>query len=518
MAGQSWLLSVAIGQQKARERRSKRWSSGHTDKETIETNDQKGRGPGSGAVARGPARVTSYVRHGARPGTTRRDRRRARPPGVPARALPPLTLVAAVAIGALAPRYEGPGVLAVVGVTLILLAWLRPAIALATLLPLGPVALVCAKCASTAMEASLLVALVVTLRALTRSRSLRPAHLWIVLLASALVISFRFPAFGSFRDPAAFSDLVGLLAGLALLTAAAVAAPRPGLIARAIALTGALTACYALAFGDEAGGRLEALGFNPNYLGGLLALPCVAAVGLTRLTGLHGTVRPPALTGLVRLVRLVRRPLWPAAAAICLVAMVETQSRGAFLSAVAGAAVVFVQGPRSRAVKLIAIAGAVPALYGGLGLIERFAAGGRPPAELAYDTAVRGDVAEFAATVAARHPLRGIGFGTFASYAAAAPEFGLPMATHDDYLRLAAEAGALTLGAFLVLLWLGARERRSGDLAVLRAVVVAYATGLFFANPLANLIASASFWLALGCLLAAAPERREHPNEQGRTQ
>jgi hypothetical protein len=423
--------------------------------------------------------------------------RRAGLPAALPRALPPLVVLVTPAAAYVALRHERAGVLAAAVVLLALLAWLRPTAALAALIPLGPLAIVCTGNGFAAVAASVLVVLVAALRALTRSRPLRPVHLWIGLLAVSLIISFRFSAFDSIRDPAAFSDLTGLLIGLALLAVALVAAPRPGMIARTIALTGVITAGYALAFGDQADGRLEALGFNPNYLGGLLALPCVAAVGLLRLT---------------------RRPMWAAPAAVCLAAIAGTQSRGAFVSAAAGVAVVMVQGRRRRSLTLIATAGAALGLYGGLGPIERLAAGGRRPADLAYDTAVRGQVAEFAATVAAQHPIRGIGLGTFASYAASSPDFGIYMATHDDYLRLAAEAGVIALVLFLLLLWRGTKAGRSGGLAVLRAVTVAYAAGLFFANPLANLIASTPFWLSLGCLLAAVPERRSRSNrhEPGR--
>jgi hypothetical protein len=395
------------------------------------------------------------------------------------------------------PRHEALGVLGgqgmlAAGVIVTTLACLRPAIALMVLIPLGPVALAAnlatTGAAAAIMQVSLLVTVIVALQTLTRSRPLQPAHLWIALLAGSLVIGFHFPALGSLPAPAASTDLTRMLVGLALLAVVVAAPPRPGAVARAIALTGMCTACYALVFGEHADGRLAALGFNPNYLGGLLALPCVAAVGLTH----RG-----------------RRPGWLVAAAACLIAIAQTQSRGAFLAAAAGVAVVLIQGRPLRPRTLVVIVGAALALYGGLGRLERLVAGGRQPAELAHDTDVRSKVADFALQVAARHPVRGIGLGRFPSCAAADPRFGVYMATHNDYLRLAAEVGGIALIALLALLWLGTRGRPTGDLAVLRAVTVAYAVGLFFANPLANLVASTPFWLSLGCLLAA---RADSPN------
>jgi O-antigen ligase len=298
-------------------------------------------------------------------------------------------------------------------------------------------------------------------------------------------------------------------------------APQPSGIVRIIAIAGTLAAGYALAFGDQSSGRLEALGLNPNYLGGLLALPCVTAAGLGRGYLGRGYLRRGRRSRARRSRhgRRQGRPVsalaWPASVAVCLVAIIATQSRGAFLSAAVGIAVVVVQGRARRprvllalaagvlaACALVAAGGAIAARQGGLGVVEHLAAGNRQPGEMAYDTSVRADVAEFAVTVAVQHPIRGIGFGMFPSYAASAPNFGIYMATHDDYLRLATEAGAIALTAFLVLLWRGIRGRRSGDLAVLRAVTVAYGLGLIFANPLTNLLASLPFWLSLGCLLA----------------
>lgn len=75
---------------------------------------------------------------------------------------------------------------------------------------------------------------------------------------------------------------------------------------------------------------------------------------------------------------------------------------------------------------------------------------------------------------------------------------------------MAAETGIPALIVFLVLIWLGMKSPASGEAAVQRAMVAAYAVGMLFANPLANLVVSTPFWLALGCLLAA-PASREHP-------
>lgn len=327
--------------------------------------------------------------------------------------------------------------------------------------------------------------LAVVFRVAVGDLSLRRPHWWISGLACLLLISYALPAAAvPVPGQSRVVDLLGILAGLALLAVTVAAPPDARRLARAMAVSGALAAAYALTSGDYVGERLQALGQNPNFLGALLALPLVAAVGLARVT---------------------RRPTWLLPAAVCGAATVETQSRGAFIAAGVGVAVVVVQS-RPRIVQaLIAIAvGAIVATSPGLvGDLEHVAARDRASAELRHDSILRRHAAEFAATVAAEHPIRGIGFATFPSYAVADPRFGLYMVTHNDYLRLAAEDGAVTLLVFLGLLWPGVRGRRAGEPGMLRAVVVTYAVGLLFANALADLIASIPFWLSLGCLLAA---------------
>ncbi|MFF5262481.1 O-antigen ligase family protein [Actinomadura viridis] len=339
---------------------------------------------------------------------------------------------------------------------------------------------------SPALAAVAMVAAVAGVQIAVRALPLRAAHLWIGLLAALLAVSYAAPALPLAPLTDRRPDLVGLLAGLALLAACAAAPPRPDRLVRVIALAGAAGAAWTLVAGDHAGDRLQGLGLNPNYAGGVIALALVAAVGLARHT---------------------HRLVWLVPAAVCFAAVAETRSRGAFLAAAGGVVLVLVQGRSARFRVLIAVAAAVVAitLPGTLDTAEQIATSGRSSDELSFNSTVRRNAAEFAADVAASHPFRGIGYGMFPPYAANSPRLGVYIATHNDYLRLAAEAGMLALLAFLVLVWLGVKDPRSGDLAVLRAVALAYCVGLLFANPLANLIASAPFWLALGCLLAARP-------------
>jgi O-antigen ligase/polysaccharide polymerase Wzy-like membrane protein len=369
------------------------------------------------------------------------------------------------------------------------------------------------------------LALVVAVLVMAKVLPFQRVHLWIGLLAGLLSISFLWPQVTAATPPPAerhhiveilgvlrgltslqltrLTDLAGLLAGLALLGVSAALSRRPGHLVRAIALTGAVAAGFVMLRGGYVGGRLEGLGCNANYLGILLALPLVAAVGLVRCT---------------------RSARWLLPAAVCFVPMADTQSRGAFLAAAAGVAFVVVQGRPAwvRApMLLVAVAAGIAAAYAGRltslgGFVAGLGAGDRSAVDLSLNNGVRTQVAELAVRVIAEHPLRGIGYWMFPAYAERVPDFGHHLTTHNDYLRLGAEAGLPALAVFLILLWSGARPGRTGDLAVLRAVVVAYGVALLFANPLASLVVSAPFWIALGCLLGT-PAKAAEDTEDGDT-
>jgi O-antigen ligase len=127
---------------------------------------------------------------------------------------------------------------------------------------------------------------------------------------------------------------------------------------------------------------------------------------------------------------------------------------------------------------------------------------GRNAEQLHVNNRVRLDAARLAVVEAVHHPVAGIGYGAFPQVAAEDPHVDLYMNTHNDYLRLAAEAGIATLLLFLVVLGAALFARAGPAFLPAVAGVGAGAVNLFFANTLANLTVSGVFWVCLGTLLA----------------
>ncbi|MEU9009420.1 O-antigen ligase family protein [Streptomyces sp. NPDC048479] len=310
----------------------------------------------------------------------------------------------------------------------------------------------------------------------------------IVALAFVVTASFLLPQVTLLTDRS-WSELASLLLGLGLLAASAAAPPGPRPVACLVTGSGACAAGYLLVRGEYADDRLTGLGLNPNYLGAALALALVAAVGLARLD---------------------RSWVWLLPALPCAVAILQTRSRGAFLMVAAGLACILLVGRPLRHKVLISltILAAALALPGSLDAVGENLTGNRTSTELTANTEVRKQAALLAVRVALDHPFRGIGYGGFAGYAQSSSGLGININTHNDYLRLAAEAGLGTLALLVALLWLGLGRRYAEDRAILQSLGVAYSVGLLFANTLGSLVVTAPFWVSLGCLLASRQGRR----------
>ncbi|MGW5094269.1 O-antigen ligase family protein [Streptomyces nodosus] len=387
------------------------------------------------------------------------------------------------------------GVEAVVATVVICFAvvvWPRPDVALLMLLGLVPVAAVADPGGTTLpVMGTGAVGLLLVRVALIGLRP-RLDLLLILLLGCGVAVSCLLPQ-QTFSVAHPWKLCALLLAGLGLLAASALTPPDPRHIAQVVACSGAGVAVYLMIRGEYASDRLTGLGLNPNYVGSVLALSLVAGVGAARF---H------------------RSWAWLLPAAACAFALLETRSRGAFVMAAAGLACVLLVGrrPRYKVLIVLAIAAATLLLPSSLDTVEDNLTGSRTSTELVANTEVRKRAAEVALQVAFDHPLRGIGYARFPEYARTSPALGIYINTHNDYLRVAAEAGIVTLALLVALMWLGLARRYAADHAVLQAMGVSYAVGLLFANTLTDLLVSTPFWISLGCLLAHAAHRKRDPS------
>ena len=378
------------------------------------------------------------------------------------------------------------GVVAALG--LAFLSVNRPSAAVLSLVAGGPLIHCVPHGGQAAALAVMIPFIAVSGRLLTRAMPVRARYLSAFPLMGVLLLSYSFPTIRVPTQTSRLADLTGLLVGLLFLAVATVAPPSPHRLAQTICCVGAVMSVVLLLGGEFADHRLEGFGMNPNYVGVLGAVPFVGSLGLA----CHR-----------------RSPMWLMAAAPCAVVLLATRSRGSVLAAAVGTVVILMSG-RSPHSKILVAAFALTAVLvipGSLDVVESAGAGGRSAAELTLNNAIREHAAEVAIKVALAHPLRGIGYDMFPPYAARSPQLGIFINTHDDFLRLACEAGLPSVAILIAVLWRACRWDGGGDLRVMRAIVVSYAACLLFANTLSSIVLTMPFWAALGCLLAHAPDR-----------
>lgn len=322
----------------------------------------------------------------------------------------------------------------------------------------------------------------------------RRVHAPIALLSIWLVVVWNLHhAHGHLVSVA--SDFHTLLLGLLLCAVAASVRPDPWRVLQATAVsgTGVVIAVVFSGGSNVANQRLSIMGLNSNYLGLLLATSLCASTAL-------------ALSD-----RGFRsRAFFLCCAILQAVALFQTRSRGSYVAAAVGVLVVALVG-RTRRVQLTIITGvALVALIApsAPSTISAAALKGRTAQELNSDTNLRLDVQAVAWQTALRHPVTGIGYGSFPDIAAVDPRLGIFINTHNDYLRLSAEAGLPALALLLALLGVMVLldVRRELDRALL-AVLGAYFSGLMFANTLSNLKVTGAAWVLLGTSWALVLQR-----------
>lgn len=250
---------------------------------------------------------------------------------------------------------------------------------------------------------------------------------------------------------------------------------------------------------DDPARAMRAVGssIDPNSFGGLLMVGFVLAVGQL-------------------LARRRALPVWLAGGATAFTAatLLLTYSRGAWVGAFAGVALI-IAARRPRwipALGALGVAGVAAGL--GSGFVERLWLG-----FTLQDPATKLRLAEYrnAWAIIRRYPLFGVGFGN-------APSLDLQTGVSSIYLLIAEQAGLLGLAAFLivvgVILWRGVRAfvaRRDGPdgdllLGFGAALVAALTTGLvdhYFFNPRFAHMA-ALFWIVAGALAALCHPAYQH--------
>ncbi|MDI3339071.1 MAG: O-antigen ligase family protein [Sphaerobacter sp.] len=242
--------------------------------------------------------------------------------------------------------------------------------------------------------------------------------------------------------------------------------------------------------------RLISTSVDPNSFGGLLAVTFVLAVAMA-----------------IARQRLLPRWLTVPAIGLLGAALLLTLSRGAWVGAAAGLAVLTVLRYRWLILPGGLLAAAALLLGIGASFIHRLYLG-----LTLQDAATRLRLMEYrnALAIIRAHPVFGVGFGE-------APSITLQTGVSSIYLTIAERTGLLGLGVFLITVgaialaglrcWRRQRETAAGDLTLglLAALATALTVGVFdhyfFNISFPHMVAL--FWLVCGLLLALAyPPKR----------
>lgn len=242
--------------------------------------------------------------------------------------------------------------------------------------------------------------------------------------------------------------------------------------------------------------RLVSTSVDPNSFGGLLAVVFVLAS--SQVIARH---------------RVIPRWLTVPAVALSGAAMLFTQSRGAWVGAAAGLALLALFRYRRLLIPMALGAAAIPVLGIGSHFIDRFAQAVR-----LEDPATKLRLAEYqnAFDIIRQHPFFGVGFGQ-------APSVELQTGVSSIYLTIAEQTGLLGVALFVLAVgsvvlhgfryWRGRRDTPEGDLSLtlLAALSSALTVGLvdhyFFNISFPHM--AALFWILSGLILALAiPNRR----------
>ncbi len=252
------------------------------------------------------------------------------------------------------------------------------------------------------------------------------------------------------------------------------------------AMLGGVFIAFGLSAATFEGTRATALGLNPNGFGHAAAVTLLAAAPFWR------------------------RPWAWATIAVCGYALVLTASRGAILVVLAGIAIHALAGKRrSTRVAIVGIVLAlVVAVPGPLTRAEDLSGTDRPIEDASESRDTRFAIARLAISAMADHPIDGLGFRRFPEYAYFSGNFGRPINTHNEYLRIGAETGVVGLLLFLGVLLPAIRHTPSDrEERYLKGMLTGAMVSMALANGLTIIFIAAPLWLAVGVLSVPSSER-----------
>ena len=384
-----------------------------------------------------------------------------------------------------------------VGVVIIIIIERRPDLVLLCMLPVftlvAPVAPV---------KALQLLPVVLLMEVVSRGLSGRykipGMFVWVSALTAMWIIASGLLALSLGANATLIPDVANTVLALSFGVVASILRVRRDWLLTAIVASGVVMS-FAVRFSSAVAGassantdvtRASALGLNPNGVALFLALGVVAGLGKLLTT---------------------RRPVWFIPLGLMIAAFPLAKSRSS-LVIVAGGLLGFVIFSRSMRLRVAAIVvtGLVILIIPNVRTKIVDATLQNRAHHLSADSdASRRHAAVKAYHLGMQHPVLGIGWTRFPQAALADLDVGVAINTHDDYLRIFAEAGLPALLFFLSLFFLAFRGKTEDDVDwALKALLCAMAVSLVSANVLYNIPTAFPYMAVIGTMAGTDYARR----------
>ena len=294
-----------------------------------------------------------------------------------------------------------------------------------------------------------------------------PLVVWLCLLLAANYALVALPS-GSKTD---YKLLALLFEGFVVAMVMASVRPDPQLVLAGIVISALVVSYFAFFPEYVTGGRPYALGLDPNYIGTILAVGITATATLSRVRG-----------SLLTLVLVV--PM--------LAGMVQVQGRSSVLAAAVGLIAVLSLSPdRLRGLLILGVAACF--------ILSGYLFGVRPGygmfTERRKDTResarIREELTLVSVNAVKSAPTTGVGLGVVETLAKLDPSLNETIVSHNEYLRIAADAGLPALAGLLLILGVPAvagvtSSRRRSSAALLWPSLAACLVAMGFLNVLDN--------------------------------